>query len=55
MSRNDLNKLHSINDSISCLYLGTFNSKAAIVSKLSIVFLFFHVKAYVAKIDIAVK
>ena len=33
----------------------TFKSQAAIVSKISIVFAFPHVKAYVSKIDLAVK
>ena len=41
--------------SISCLHLTLFRSQAAIVLKKSIVFTFSHVKAYVSKIDLAVK
>ena len=40
---------------ISCLHLAIFRSQAATVSKISIVFAFSHVKAYVSKIDLAVK
>ena len=39
-------------DSISCLHLATFRSQAATVSKISIVFAFSHVKAYVSKTDL---
>ena len=42
-------------DSIGCLHLATFRSQTATVSKISIVFAFSHVKAYVSKIDLAVK
>ena len=41
--------------SISCQYLATFKSQDATVSKISIVFAFTHVKAYVSKIDPVVK
>ena len=51
----DLNKLHAFIESISCLHLATFKSQAAIVSKNSIILAFSHVKAYVSKIDLAVK
>ena len=40
---------------ISCLHLATFKSHAAVVSKISIVLAISHVKAYVYKIDLAVK
>ena len=41
--------------SLTPLHVATFKSQAAIVSKISIVFAFPHVKAYVSKIDLAVK
>ena len=46
---------HTFIDSIGCLHLATFKSQAAIVSNISIVFAFFHVNAYVSKIEIAIK
>ena len=43
------------NDSISCLHLATFKYHAAIAAKISIVYAFSHVTAYVSKIDLVVK
>ena len=40
---------------IPSMTLATFKSQADIVSKISIVFAFFHVKAYVSKINLAIK
>ena len=41
--------------SLVVLHLSLFRPQAAIVFKKSIIFTFFHVKAYVYKIDLAVK
>ena len=56
-SRNDLDLqyLHTFMRSISCLYLSTFRSQAAIVSAKSTVFTFSYRKAYVSKFDLVVK
>ena len=56
-SRNDLDLQysHTIMKSISCLYIPTLRSQAAIVSEKSTVFTFSHRKAYVTKFDLAVK
>ena len=50
-----LNKLHTFIGSISCLHLATFKCQAETVSKISIVFAFPHVKAYVSKIELTIK
>ena len=42
-------------DFICCLHLATLMSQAEIVSKISIVFAFSHVIAYISKKDLAVK
>ena len=50
-----LNKLHTFIGSISCLHLATFKCQAETVSKISIVFAFPHVKAFVSKIELTIK
>ena len=50
----DLESSHTFNEFICCLHLPSFMSQAAIVCKISIVFNFSHVKAYVSKIDLAI-
>ena len=45
--------MHFLKDGVQTV--ATFRSQAAPVSKISTVFAFSHVKAYVSKIDIAVK
>ena len=50
-----LNKLHTFIGSISCLHLATFKCQAETVSKISIVYAFPHVKAFVSKIELTIK
>ena len=56
-SSNDLDLQYSqtFMESISCLYLPTIRSQAAIVSEKSTVFTFTYRKAYVSKFDLSVK
>ena len=54
MALNLINHIPSLTPLV-VLHLSFFRSHAAIVFKKSIVFTFSHVKAYVSKIDLAVK
>ena len=51
----DLQYSHTFIYSIRCLLLQTFRSLAAIVSEKSTVFTFSYRKAYVTKVDLAIK